>query len=29
MTVGDKIAKLRRENNLTQEQLADILRVSR
>ena len=29
MTVGDKIAKLRRDNNLTQEQLADILRVSR
>lgn len=29
MTTGDKIAKLRRENNYTQEQLADILSVSR
>ena len=29
MTVGDKLAKLRRENNYTQEQLADILGVSR
>lgn len=29
MTFGDKIAKLRRENNYTQEQLADILSVSR
>lgn len=29
MTLGDKLAKLRRENNYTQEQLADILGVSR
>lgn len=29
MTTGDKIAKLRRENNYTQEQLADIFAVSR
>lgn len=29
MTLGDKISKLRRENNYTQEQLADILGVSR
>ncbi|MDE6617660.1 MAG: helix-turn-helix domain-containing protein [Clostridiales bacterium] len=29
MTLGDKLAKLRRENNYTQEQLADILSVSR
>lgn len=29
MTVGDKIAKLRKENNLTQEQLGDLLCVSR
>ena len=29
MTVGDKLAKLRKENNYTQEQLADILGVSR
>lgn len=29
MTTGDKIAKLRRENNYTQEQLADIFGVSR
>lgn len=29
MTLGDKLAKLRKENNYTQEQLADILEVSR
>ena len=29
MTLGEKISKQRRENNLTQEQLADILNVSR
>lgn len=29
MTTGDKIARLRRENNYTQEQLAEILGVSR
>ncbi|MBE5803527.1 MAG: helix-turn-helix transcriptional regulator [Clostridiales bacterium] len=29
MTTGEKIAKLRRENNYTQEQLADLLGVSR
>lgn len=29
MTLGDKLAKLRKENNYTQEQLADILDVSR
>ena len=29
MTLGEKINKLRKENNLTQEQLADILHVSR
>ncbi len=29
MTLGEKLAKLRKENNYTQEQLADILRVSR
>lgn len=29
MTLGEKLAKLRRENNHTQEQLADILGVSR
>ncbi len=29
MTFGDKLAKLRRENNYTQEQFADILNVSR
>ena len=29
MTLGDKLAKLRKENNYTQEQLADILGVSR
>ncbi len=29
MTLGDKLAKFRRENNYTQEQLADILGVSR
>lgn len=29
MTLGDKLAKLRRENNYTQEQLAEILSVSR
>lgn len=29
MTVGEKISKLRKENNYTQEQLADILGVSR
>ena len=29
MTTGDKISKLRRENNYTQEQLAELLGVSR
>lgn len=29
MTLGDKLSKLRKENNYTQEQLADVLRVSR
>lgn len=29
MTLGDKISKLRKENNYTQEQLADILGISR
>lgn len=29
MTLGDKLTKLRKENNYTQEQLADILEVSR
>lgn len=29
MTFGDKLSKLRKENNYTQEQLADILKVSR
>ena len=29
MTFGDKLAKLRRDNNYTQEQLADVLGVSR
>ena len=29
MTFGDKISKLRKEQNYTQEQLADILNVSR
>ena len=29
MTFGEKLAKLRKENNYTQEQLADILEVSR
>lgn len=29
MTFGDKLCKLRKEKNLTQEQLADILKVSR
>lgn len=29
MTLGDKVSKLRKENNYTQEQLADILGVSR
>ena len=29
MTLGDKLAKLRKENNYTQEQLADVLGVSR
>ena len=29
MTVGEKIAKLRKEQNLTQEQFADMLKVSR
>lgn len=29
MTLGEKLTKLRRENNYTQEQLADILEVSR
>ncbi len=29
MTIGDKLSKLRKENNYTQEQLADVLGVSR
>ena len=29
MTLGDKLSKLRKESNYTQEQLADILGVSR
>lgn len=29
MTLGEKLSKLRKENNYTQEQLADILSVSR
>ena len=29
MTLGDKLSKLRKENNCTQEQLADVLGVSR
>ena len=29
MTLGDKLSKLRKENNYTHEQLADILGVSR
>jgi transcriptional regulator with XRE-family HTH domain len=29
MTLGNKISKLRKENNYTQEQLADVLGVSR
>lgn len=29
MTLGDKLSKLRKENNFTQEQLADVLGVSR
>lgn len=29
MTFGEKLSKLRKENNYTQEQLADILSVSR
>ncbi len=29
MTLGDKITRLRKENNYTQEQLAEILGVSR
>ena len=29
MTLGDKLSKLRKENNSTQEQLADVLGVSR
>lgn len=29
MTVGEKIAKIRKENNLTQEQFAEIMKVSR
>lgn len=29
MTLGDKLSKLRKENNYTQEQLANVLRVSR
>lgn len=29
MTTGEKISKLRRENNYTQEQLAELLGVSR
>lgn len=29
MTLGDKLSKLRKENNCTQEQLTDVLGVSR
>ena len=29
MTMGEKLSKLRKENNITQEQLADTLGVSR
>lgn len=29
MTLGDKLSKLRKENNYTQEQLTDVLGVSR
>lgn len=29
MTIGEKLAKLRKENNMTQEQFADCLHVSR
>ena len=29
MTLGEKLSKLRKENNYTQEQLADVLGVSR
>lgn len=29
MTTGEKLAKLRKENNYTQEQLAELLGVSR
>ena len=29
MTVGEKIVKLRKQQNLTQEQFADMLKVSR
>ena len=29
MTLGEKLSKLRKENNYTQEQLAEILDVSR
>ena len=29
MTIGEKITKLRKEQNLTQEQFAEILKVSR
>ena len=29
MTLGNKLAKLRKENNYTQEQLAELLGVSR
>ncbi len=29
MLLGDKLSKLRKENNYTQEQLADMLEVSR
>lgn len=29
MILGDKLSKMRKENNYTQEQLANVLRVSR
>ena len=29
MSFGEKLSKLRKENNYTQEQLADVLNVSR